>query len=76
MVLFVLWFLEVLVESVPMFEILRYALPFGLARISYTTWSFGVVTPEYCVLFLLTLTIFLMWLGDWICEQTDFMKLG
>lgn len=76
MVLFVLWFMEVLVESVSMFEILRYALPFSLARISYTSWNYGTVTPEYCVLFLVTLSVFLMWFSDWICEWTDFMKLG
>ncbi len=76
MVMFVLWFMEVLADSVPMFAILQYALPFGLARISYTSWNYGAVTPEYCVLFLVTLTVFLMWFSDWICERTDFMKLG
>lgn len=75
MVIFTLWILEVLAESMPMFRIFRYMLPFGLARVSYTVWNHGVVTPGYCVMFLLVLTVFWVWLNDWACKRMDFMKL-
>lgn len=75
-VIFGLWFLEVLAESVPAFRFFRYVLPFGLARASYTSWNYGVVTPGYCIVFLLALTILLIWLSGRACKKADFVKLG
>lgn len=76
MVIFILWFLDVLAESIPLFQILRYILPFGLARISYTTWNYGIVTPGYCIIFLLVLTTLFVWINDWACDRADFVKMG
>ena len=76
MVLFLLWFLDVLAVSVPIFKVFQYILPFGLARLSYTTWNYGAVAPDYCILFLLIFTLLLIWISDFVCDQVDFVKIG
>ena len=76
MVVFIIWFMDVLAVNIPALKYCQYILPIGLGRISYTTWNYGVVTPGYCVIFLAIMFLLLSWISDWVCDHVDFAKVG
>lgn len=76
MVLFTMWILDVIAVEIPMFYCLQYLLPFGMGRVTYTTWNFGNVTPGYCIGYLLVMAVLLFYGTRYIGNRVDFIKIG
>lgn len=74
--LFLLWMLDIPATEISFLRILCYILPFGMGRVSFTTYNYGSVTPTYCAAFLLILTVALIWVSDVVCDRVDFEKIG
>lgn len=75
MLLFLLWFLDIVIESEAFMTVLEYMSPFGLSRLSRLSINYGRPLVLYAVLFLGCLTGLLSQLLIRFSESIDFIKL-
>ena len=75
MLLFLLWFLDIIIEAEGFMSILEYMSPFGLSRVSRLSINYGRPLSVYALLFLTCLTAILSQLLTRFSESIDFIKL-